>query len=114
MNQSVTQSAAKCVAQSDAMTVKCVCWLCVLVRYVQGDTFWDNMKKLVMGIGFAMKATERNPNFLDDLLKVSQFGVGNLYAGTYVVGKGMYKTQCGLPVLGVGWLSSCFLVTSSL
>eukprot|EP00877_Chromochloris_zofingiensis_P007463 jgi/Chrzof1/2970/Cz12g06140.t1 len=41
-----------------------------LYRYVQGDTFWDNMKKLVMGIGFAMKATERNPNFLDDLLKV--------------------------------------------
>lgn len=40
-----------------------------LYRYVEGDTVWDNLKRLAMA-GFAMKATERNPNYIQDCLKV--------------------------------------------
>jgi len=39
-----------------------------LYRYVQGNTFWDNAKRLAMA-GFAMKATERNPEFVEDARK---------------------------------------------
>lgn len=34
-----------------------------MYRYVQGTGFWDNVKKGVMAIGFAMRATERDPDF---------------------------------------------------
>lgn len=40
-------------------------------RYVQGDSSWDNLKRLAMG-AFAMKATERNPAFVDAALSKLQ------------------------------------------
>lgn len=38
-----------------------------LFRPVMGDTKYDNLKRLVMA-GFAMEATERNPDFVKQLL----------------------------------------------
>ncbi|GFR51091.1 hypothetical protein Agub_g13417 [Astrephomene gubernaculifera] len=34
-----------------------------LYRYVAGSGFWDNVKKAAMAVGFAMRATERDPEF---------------------------------------------------
>ncbi len=33
-----------------------------LYRYVEGNSFWDNAKRVAMA-GFAMKATERVPDY---------------------------------------------------
>eukprot|EP01024_Parvocaulis_polyphysoides_P016511 TRINITY_DN17351_c0_g3_i1.p1 TRINITY_DN17351_c0_g3~~TRINITY_DN17351_c0_g3_i1.p1 ORF type:complete len:262 (-),score=28.99 TRINITY_DN17351_c0_g3_i1:255-995(-) len=40
-----------------------------LFRPVQGKQFYDNVKRLAMG-AFAMTATERNPDFVEDLSKI--------------------------------------------
>ncbi len=40
-----------------------------LYRYVEGDSFWDNAKRLAMA-GFAMKATERVPDYAAAAQKV--------------------------------------------
>ncbi|PNH05586.1 Rhodanese-like domain-containing protein 14, chloroplastic, partial [Tetrabaena socialis] len=34
-----------------------------IYRYVEGTSFWDNVKKAAMAVGFAMKATERDPDY---------------------------------------------------
>ncbi|KXZ43447.1 hypothetical protein GPECTOR_90g534 [Gonium pectorale] len=34
-----------------------------LYRFVEGTGFWDNVKKAAMAIGFAMRATERDPDY---------------------------------------------------
>ncbi|KIZ04155.1 hypothetical protein MNEG_3803 [Monoraphidium neglectum] len=39
-----------------------------LYRYVEGQGPWDNLKRLAM-FAFAMKATERNPDFISELNK---------------------------------------------
>ncbi|KAG2434001.1 hypothetical protein HYH02_012462 [Chlamydomonas schloesseri] len=39
-----------------------------IYRYVEGTTFWDNVKKAAMAVGFAMRATERDPGFADKAL----------------------------------------------
>jgi hypothetical protein len=39
---------------------------------VQGSTLWDNLKKVAMA-SFAMKATERDPDFVDNFYAVSVF-----------------------------------------
>lgn len=38
-------------------------------RFVQGTELWDNIKKFAMA-SFAMKATERDPDFVDNFCKV--------------------------------------------
>jgi hypothetical protein len=40
-----------------------------LHRFVQGTELWDNIKKFAMA-SFAMKATERDPDFVDNFCKV--------------------------------------------
>ena len=37
-----------------------------LFREVKGQGAWDNVKRVVMAVGLAMRATERNPDFLED------------------------------------------------
>ncbi|KAG2425186.1 hypothetical protein HXX76_013940 [Chlamydomonas incerta] len=39
-----------------------------IYRYVEGTSFWDNVKKAAMAVGFAMRATERDPGFGDKAL----------------------------------------------
>ncbi|PNW83803.1 hypothetical protein CHLRE_04g217910v5 [Chlamydomonas reinhardtii] len=39
-----------------------------IYRYVEGTGFWDNVKKAAMAVGFAMRATERDPGFADKAL----------------------------------------------
>ncbi|GIL91563.1 hypothetical protein Vretifemale_19161, partial [Volvox reticuliferus] len=41
-----------------------------LYRYVEGTGFWDNVKKAAMAIGFAMRATERDPDYQSKALSV--------------------------------------------
>lgn len=41
-----------------------------LYRPVAGTGIWDNIKKVVMTVGFAMTATERNPDFQQEAFKV--------------------------------------------
>jgi hypothetical protein len=36
-------------------------------EYLQGDGTWDKIKRIAM-MGFAMRATERDPNFVDNVL----------------------------------------------
>lgn len=38
-------------------------------RFVEGNTLWDNVKKIAMA-SFAMKATERDPDFVDNFTQV--------------------------------------------
>jgi hypothetical protein len=38
-------------------------------RFVEGNSLWDNVKKIAMA-SFAMKATERDPDFVDNFAKV--------------------------------------------
>jgi hypothetical protein len=51
----------------------------VATRFVQGSTLWDNLKKVAMA-SFAMKATERDPDFVDNFYAVS---VGVVWGGGY-------------------------------
>eukprot|EP01025_Chloroclados_australasicus_P010940 TRINITY_DN14669_c1_g1_i2.p2 TRINITY_DN14669_c1_g1~~TRINITY_DN14669_c1_g1_i2.p2 ORF type:complete len:273 (-),score=24.76 TRINITY_DN14669_c1_g1_i2:257-1045(-) len=44
-----------------------------LFRPVQGKGFYDNLKRVAMG-AFAMQATERNPEFVNDLSKLKKKG----------------------------------------
>lgn len=50
-------------------------------RFVQGTELWDNIKKFAMA-SFAMKATERDPEFVDNFCKVGgQEGEGERKGG---------------------------------
>jgi hypothetical protein len=40
-----------------------------ILRLVAGNSAWDNIKKLAMA-SFAMKATERDPDFVDNFCQV--------------------------------------------
>jgi hypothetical protein len=48
-----------------------------LYRPVAGNGVWDNIKKAVMTIGFAMTATERNPDFQEDIFQVGRRPCGS-------------------------------------
>jgi len=39
-------------------------------RFVEGTALWDTIKKVAMA-SFAMKATERDPDFVDNFYKVT-------------------------------------------
>lgn len=43
-----------------------------LYRYVEGTSFWDNVKKAAMAVGFAMRATERDPDYRTKVLATLQ------------------------------------------
>lgn len=74
-------------------------------RFVQGTELWDNIKKFAMA-SFAMKATERDPEFVDNFCKVGEH-VGGGPRGRGGQGGGRRgKGEVGTPDKGVESTSS--------